>query len=94
MLCIAALFIFLVLGIFSATHRKYAAKAWYCTWRKMTFRPCDINFDKELKGMLFGKMMFSRPGLAKFLSKTADWFALVFVLLSTLVPHCGGYWLG
>jgi len=44
MFCIAAFIIFAVLGIFSASYRSLAKKAWKCVLRKMTFRPCDINW--------------------------------------------------
>lgn len=82
MLCIASFFVFALLGIFSATHRKLAGKAWYCLGKKLTFRPCDINFNEELKGKLLGKMIFTHPRLAKFLDRWIDWLALLFVILS------------
>ncbi len=82
MLCIAAFIVFLVLGIFSAAYRKLAGRAWYCVLRRVTFRPCDINFKEEVKGKLLGKFVFSHPRVAKFLSKWIDWLAAIFVVLT------------
>src|SRR3989339_67842 len=82
MFCIAAFIIFAILGIFSASHRKLARKAWYCVVKKITFKPCDINFSEEVKGKLLGKLIIRRPKLAKFLSKWFDLMAWIFVILS------------
>ncbi len=82
MLCIAAFIIFSILGIFSASYRKLAKKGWYCVMRKLTFRPCDINFSQELKGKLLGKLIFTHPKFANFLSRFANVFAFIFVILT------------
>lgn len=82
MLCIAAFIIFSILGIFSASYRKLAKKGWYCVMRKLTFRPCDINFSQELKGKFLGKLIFTHPRLANFLSRFANVFAFIFVILT------------
>lgn len=82
MLCIAAFIIFSILGIFSASYRKLAKKGWYCVLRKITFRPCDINFSEELKGKLLGKLIFTHPKLANFLSRFANVFAFIFMILT------------
>lgn len=82
MFCIAAFIIFAVLGIFSASYRSLAKKAWKCTLRKMTFRPCDINFQEEAKAKLLGKFIITRPRLARFLDRWIGVFASIFVILS------------
>ncbi len=82
MLCIASFFIFVILGIFSAYYRKLAGKAWYCVVRRITFRPCDINFSQEIKGKLLGKIILKKPRFAKFLEKWIDFFAFGFIVLS------------
>lgn len=82
MLCIAAFIVFSILGIFSASYRKLAKKGWYCVLRKITLRPCDINFSEELKGKLLGKLIFTHPKLANFLSRFANVFAFLFVILT------------
>jgi len=82
MFCIAAFIVLAIISIFSASHRQMTKKAWYCVSRKLTFRPCDINFGEELKGKILGKLIFKRPNLAKFLNKSFDWLALAFVAIS------------
>ncbi len=82
MFCIAAFIVFAILGIFSVSYRKLAGKAWYCVIKRITFKPCDINFSEEVKGKILGKLVITRPKLAKFLDKSFDWIAFVFVVLS------------
>lgn len=82
MLCIAAFIIFAILGIFSASYRSLAKKAWKCTLRKMTFRPCDINFQEEAKAKLLGRFIITKPRLARLLDRWIGVFASVFVILS------------
>jgi hypothetical protein len=82
MFCIAAFIIFLILGIFSARYRRLAKKAWYCVGRKLTFRPCEIGFKEETKNALLGKLILTKPKLAKFLDKWVEVFATIFVILS------------
>ncbi len=82
MLCILSFFVFAILGIFSASHRELAKKAWYCLVRKIQFKPCDINFNEELKGKMLGKLIFTHPRLGSFLYKWADVLSIVFVVLS------------
>ena len=82
MFCIAAFIVFAVLGIFSASYRPLVKKAWHCVLRRVTFRPCDINFSEEIKGKLLGKLIFTHPRLARFLDRWIDWLAFIFVVLS------------
>ncbi len=82
MFCIAAFIVFSVLAIFSASFRPLAAKAWHCVLLRVTFRPCDISFGEEMKGKLVGKLIFTHPRLARFLSRWIDWLSFAFVILS------------
>jgi hypothetical protein len=82
MFCIAAFIVFLILAIFSATFRPLAAKAWHCVLRRVTLRPCDIDFSEEMKGKIIGKLMIHSPGLARFVNRWIDWFSFAFVALS------------
>ena len=82
MFCIAAFIVLCICGAFSATYREPARKAWHCVLRRVTFRPCDINFSEEMKGKLIGKLILVHPRLARFLDRWIDWFAWVFVALS------------
>ncbi len=82
MFCIAAFLVFAVLGIFSASYRDLAKSAWHCVTRRVTFRPCDIDFSEQVKGRLLGRLVVSHPHVARFLDRWIDWLALVFVALS------------
>jgi len=82
MFCIAAFIVFAILAIFSATFRPLAGKAWHCVIRRVSFRPCDIDFSEELKGKIIGRALRHSPALARFISRWIDWFATIFVVLS------------
>ncbi len=82
MFCIASFIVFCVLGIFSASYRPLVGKAWHCVLRRVTFRPCDIDFSEEVKGRILGKLILKHPRLTRFLDRWFDWLAFVFVVLS------------
>lgn len=52
MLCLAALVVFSILGIFSASYRPLAREAFNCVFRKMTLRSCNTGFDQKIKTKL------------------------------------------
>ncbi len=82
MFCIAAFIVFAVLALFSARYRPLAGKAWYCVWRRVTFRPCDIAFGDELKARILAKVLVRWPRLVRPIDRSLDWFAFAFVALS------------
>ena len=82
MFCIAAFVVLFICGIFSAAYRQLARKAWHCVVRRVTFRPCDINFSEEMKGKMLGKIILVHPRLARFLDRWIDAFAWGFAILS------------
>src|ERR1700722_1730067 len=82
MFCIASFIVLCFCGIFSAAYRESAKKAWHCVMRRITFRPCDINFSEEMKGKLIGRIILSHPRLARFLDRWIDAFAWIFAILS------------
>ncbi len=82
MFCIVAFVIFGILGVFSASYRTLAKKAWGCVLRKLTFKPCDISVQEEIKSRLMGKFILTRPRLAKYIDRWANTFAWAFVILS------------
>ena len=82
MLCIAAFIVLFFCGIFSAAYRQMAKKAWHCVLRRLTFRPCDINFSEEVRGRLLGRIILTHPRLARFTDRWIDAVAWVFVALS------------
>lgn len=68
MFCIAAFIVLAVISIFSASHRKLAKKAWNCTLRRVTFRPCDTSFKEDAKNKILSQVANRTPKLVK----TAD----------------------
>jgi len=82
MFCIVAFIIFTILGIFSASYRTLAKKAWGCVLRKITFKPCDISIQEELKSRLVGRFIMTKPRLARFFDRFAGILSWTFVVLS------------
>ncbi len=87
MICIIALVVFGVLGIFSATHRKLAAEAFDCVFKTITLRPCDTGFDQRVKGKLVGWLFVRNPKVAGAVSKNFKVFSwlLVIIMLVSMV---------
>lgn len=81
MICIVALIVFGILGIFSATYRKIAKEALDCTFKRITFRKCTTGLDKRLKSTITGKIMTRSPKTAKFVYKYFEVFSWIFLLL-------------
>lgn len=65
MFCIAAFIVLIVMAAFSARYRRYVGKAWSCTLRRVTFRPCDTTFKQDIKDHLLAPIAVRRPGLVK-----------------------------
>ena len=80
MLCIAAFIILLVIGAFSARYRKYLKKAASCTFRRMTFRPCDTTFKQDLKDGMLAPLAARRPTLVRPASILIEVLAVLVVL--------------
>ena len=67
--CIIALAVFGIMGIFSATHRALAREAFDCVFRKMTLRPCNTGLDRRLKMIVSMKVMRHHEGTGKFVNR-------------------------
>lgn len=94
MICIIALIVFSILGIFSATHRALAKEAFDCVLRRVTFRPCTTGFSEKIKGKIIGKLLTKSVVVAKFFNKHFEIISWVFVILtigSTFFVIKGGY---
>jgi hypothetical protein len=85
MLCILSFIIFLIffpiLGFFKE-YRILFRRALECFTKKITFKPCDINFGDELKGKLLGKIAIKYPKITLFLEKTFGFWAFLFVAIN------------
>lgn len=82
MFCIFAFVVFLLLGIFSASYRGLAKKAWGCVWTRVTFRPCDVSLQDEIRAHFMSKLIVKHPRSARFFDRWADTIAFIFVAAS------------
>jgi len=81
MICLIALIVFGVMGIFSATHRKLAAEAFDCVFRRITLRKCESGLDKRLKSTITGRLMRKNPVIAGKLYRHFEIVSWAFTLL-------------
>lgn len=82
MLCVASLIILVILGIFSARFRPLAKEAFGCVFRRLTLRPCEMEFGKKMKIKTVGFLTPRWALGAKLVNRYAEVFAWIFVILS------------
>lgn len=80
MFCIAALVVFSILGIFSATHRQYAKRALDCVFRRVTLRPCNTGFSEEVRSRILARLLGRSVWAAKMFNKYFEVFAWLFMI--------------
>ena len=89
--CIIALAVFAVLGIFSARYRKLAEEAASCTFKKLTLRPCDTGLDVRIKANLTSKLI-NYPRTAKLVHNHFDTLmAIMFIVMIASLGVTGYY---
>jgi hypothetical protein len=81
MICVIALVVFGILGIFSAKHRRIAKDALNCVFKRITLRKCDTGLDKKLKAQITGKLLRKAPRLAGGVYKHFEVVSWAFVVL-------------
>ena len=81
MICIIALIVFSILGIFSAKYRIIAKEAFNCVFKKLTFRKCDTGLDTRLKSQIVGKFLKFSPGFGRTLYKYFEVFSWIFLII-------------
>ena len=84
MICIIALVVFGILGIFSAYYRRIALEAWDCVFRRITLRKCESNLDQRLKAGITGRLMKRTPRLAGKVFKHFEMISWAFTILMIL----------
>jgi protein-disulfide isomerase len=89
-LCIVGLAIFGILGIFSAKYRYYFRQSLHCMRRQILLKPCDTNFDQELKAKLTGKLS-GTPRIARFFYKNFRLISAVLLILMLTSTALVGY---
>jgi hypothetical protein len=85
--CIAAFIVLLVLGAFSARYRGYLRRAWGCTVRRVTFRPCDTSFSQDIKDHLLAPVAAWRPGLVRPAAIAIEIAALLIIVTTILSAY-------
>ena len=87
MFCIAAFLVLLVLGAFSARYRGYLRRAWGCTVRRVTLRPCDTSFSQDIKDHLLAPVAAWRPGLVRPAAIAIEVAALLIIVTTILSAY-------
>ena len=94
MICIIALIVFSILGIFSATHRILAKEALDCVFRRIMLRPCNTGFNEKIKSQLVAKMLNRSVFAARIFNRYFEvfsWAFLILMVVSTFWVVKGGY---
>jgi len=85
MICLVALVVFGILGLFSANYRTAAKEAFGCVFRRVTLRKCTTGLDRRLKSRITGKLMRKRPKLGRFVYRhfeSISWLFTIALILS------------
>lgn len=81
MLCVASLIVFSILGVFSATYREKARRAFECVMSGGATNACESDLTDDIQASLVSKALSISPRLARVVNKYLVVFAWVFVLL-------------
>ncbi|HLD10795.1 MAG TPA: hypothetical protein VJB89_01825 [Candidatus Nanoarchaeia archaeon] len=94
MICILALIVFGILGIFSVKYRIIAKEAFDCVFRRITFRKCTSGLDIRLKAQITGNLMKKAPNIATKVYKNFEiisWFFTIILIVSLIWSGIGLY---
>jgi len=92
-ICIIALVVFGILGLFSTKYRQYAREAFHCFFRTVQLKPCDTDFEQKIKSKIISKLM-RFPTAAKFIYnnfKAISWIFVITFFLSIAGIFYGFY---
>lgn len=81
MICIVALVVFGVLGIFSARYRLYARQAFDCVFRRITLRKCETSFDRKMKMKVVSKLSAKSAAAGRFVYRHFELISWFFTVL-------------
>ena len=79
--CIIALPVLLIMGIFSMRYRILAKEAFECIFHMVTFKPCKSKLDQRIKSSLTGKVMKHHQGFARWIFKNFEILSWIFVAI-------------
>jgi predicted DsbA family dithiol-disulfide isomerase len=94
MICIIALIVFSIMGIFSVTYRQLAAKAFDCVFRRLTLRPCQSGLDRQVKTSIISFFSKKNVKIARFVAKYFEilsWTFLIIMIVSMFFTAQGIY---
>lgn len=80
-LCIIALIVFAIMGIFSAKYRAYAKEAFNCFVNTMRLRKCDTGLDEKIKAEVVSRVLAVSPSAARTVNTNFELISTVFVVL-------------
>jgi hypothetical protein len=80
-LCLVAMIIFGILGVFSAKYRTLAKESFGCFFNTIQLKPCDTNFEQKIKSTVIAKVMKLSPRLAKITYKNFAILSWIFTIL-------------
>jgi hypothetical protein len=78
-ICIVALVVFSILGIFSARYRGLAKDAFKCVFLMVQFKPCNVQLEQKIKTKVTAKLMII-PSLARFFYKNFKIISWIFTI--------------
>jgi hypothetical protein len=80
-ICLAAMIVFAVMGVFSAKYRRWAKEAFGCVAKRITLRSCDASLNQKIKAKITGKLINRSPGAAKFIHKHFEAVSWIFTII-------------
>jgi hypothetical protein len=80
-LCIIALVVFSVMGIFSAKYRQYAKDSFKCVYNMALLRPCELDMERRIKHKFIITLSNLHAPSARFANQNFKAISVVFVLL-------------
>ncbi len=89
-ICIIALPILAIMGLFSLRYKILAKEAFHCLFRTFQFKPCNTGLDVRIKSKFTAKLMWW-PGFARFFYKNFALLSWIFVILALLSVVGTGY---
>jgi protein-disulfide isomerase len=89
-ICIIALPVLALLGLFSLKYRMLAGEAFRCLFRTVQLKPCDSGLDLRIKSKFTAKLMWW-PAFARFFYKYFTLLSWIFVILMLLSAGFTGY---
>lgn len=92
-ICIIALPVFALLGLFSLKYRVLAKEAIRCLGRTLVLKPCDTGLDVKIKSKFTAKLMWW-PWLARGVYnyfEILSWIFIILMVASTILTGLGLY---